>query len=154
MKLCCYTPYDNRKKKCVKCKKKLIKSSKKNLIETLPKDILEYIIQLYLKSKNMFFYSNLSLVSKYFSYNFNILYKSFKYVQYKNFTNLKKTIYYVTSKKYNIKFAKLYFSNSQRNFNLLFGEENMELSKHKIKLYNLSKFNEVSNLSHFDFIII
>ena len=154
MKFCCYTSYDNRKKKCVKCNKKLIKSSKKNLIETLPQDILEYIIQLYLKSKNMFFYSNVSLVSKYFSYSFNILYKSFKYVQYKNFTNLKKTIYYVTSKKYNIKFAKLYFSYNQRKFNLLFGEENMELSRHKIRLYNLSKFNEVSNLSHFDFIII
>ena len=154
MKFCCYTSYNNRKQKCTKCKKKLIKGSKKNLIEKLPTDILEYIIQLYLKSKNMFFYSNLSLVCKYFSYNFNILYKSFKYVQYKNLIDLKKSIYFVTSKKYNIKFAKLYFCNSKRKFNLLFGEENMELTKHKINFYNLSKFYETYNLVYFDFIFI
>ena len=137
MKVCCYNLYNNRKKFCIKCKKKLTNSTNKNLIEKLPNDIIQYILKLYLKSKNMFFYSNLSLVSKSFNYNFNILYKSFQYIQYNNINNLlKKNIYFVTSKKFNIKFAKLYFCLGRKKFNLLFGEENMELSKHKSHLYN------------------
>ena len=84
----------------------------------------------------MFFYSNLSLVSKSFNYNFNILYKYFQYIPYNNIKNLKKNVYFVKSLKFNIKFAKLYFCLGRNKFNLLFGEENMELSKHKSHLYN------------------
>ena len=90
MKVCCYNLYSNTKKICRKCKRKLINSTNKNLIEKLHNDIIQYIVKLYLKSKNMFFYSNLSLVSKSFNYNFNILYKSFQYIQYNNINNLKK----------------------------------------------------------------
>ena len=149
MKVCCYNLYNNRKKFCIKCKKKLTNSTNKNLIEKLPNDIIQYILKLYLKSKNMFFYSNLSLVSKSFSYNFNILYKYFQYFSFNNLNNLKKNIYFVTSNKFKIKFAKLYFCSGRNRFNLLFGEENMELSKHKsyslentsYKMYNLLYFN-------------
>lgn len=136
MKVCCYNLYNNRKKYCIKCKKKLTNSTNKNLIEKLPNDIIQYILKLYLKSKNMFFYSNLSLVSKSFNYNFNILYKYFQYIPYNNIKNLKKNVYFVRSEKFNIKFAKLYFCLGRNKFNLLFGEENMELSKHKSHLYN------------------
>lgn len=152
MKCCCYKLYHNRKKICIICKKKLTNSTKNNLLEKLPPDIIQYIILLYLKSKNMFFYSNLSLISKSFNYNFNILYKSFQYISYNNFKNLNKTIYYVRSKKFNIKFAKLYFSVGRYKFNLLFGEENMELSTHKY--YSIDKFYDISILLNFDFIII
>jgi len=149
MKVCCYNLYNNRKKICIKCKKKLTNSTNKNFIEKLPNDIIQYILKLYLKSKNMFFYSNLSLVSKSFNYNFNILYKYFQYVSFNNLNNLKKNIYFVTSNKFKIKFAKLYFCSGRNRFNLLFGEENMELSKHKsyslentsYKMYNLLYFN-------------
>lgn len=152
MKCCCYKLYHNRKKICIICKKKLTNSTKKNLLEKLPPDIIEYIIQIYLTSKNMFFYSNLSLISKSFNYNFNILYKSFQYISYNNFNNLNKTIYFVRSIKFNIKFAKLYFSVGRSKFNLLFGEENMELSTHKY--YAIDKFYDISILLNFDFIII
>ena len=136
MKVCCYNLYNNKKKFCIKCKKKLIKSTNKNLIEKFPNDIIQYILKLYLISKNMFFYSNLSLVSKSFNYNFNILYKYFQYIPFNNIKNLKKNVYFVRSEKFNIKFAKLYFCLGRKKFNLLFGEENMELSKHKSYLYN------------------
>ena len=155
MKCCCYKLYNNKKKICIICKKKLPNSTKKNLLEKLPPDIIEYIIKLYIKSKNMFFYSNLSLVSKTFNYNFNILYKSFKFFSYNNFNNFNKTIYFVKSKKFNIKFAKLYFYLGRNKFNLLFGEENMELSTHKSSMIKYdNKFYNISNLSNFDFIII
>ena len=154
MKLCCYTSYDNRKKKCIKCRKKLIKSTNKYLLGNLPNEIIQYIFKLYLKSKNMYYYSNVSLVSKYFNYNFNILYKSFKCISHKKMENLNKSIYYVKSKYYNIKFAKLYFHKTQYKFNLLFGEENMELATHKVNNVVCDRLNEMYNLPHFDFIII
>jgi len=152
MKVCCYNLYNNRKKFCIKCKKKLINSTNKNLIENLPNDIIQYILKLYLKSKNMFFYSNLSLVSKSFNYNFNILYKYFQYIPYNINNLLKKNIYFVTSKKFSIKFAKLYFCLGRDKFNLLFGEENMELSKHKSYFYNDSFY--ISKLLDFYIVFI
>jgi len=155
MKFCCYTPYNNNKRKCTKCKKKLIKSSTKYLFGNLPQDIIQYIFQFYLKSKYMYYYSNLSLVSKIFHKNFNILYKSLPCIPYKKMKNFNKPIYYVTSKHFNIKLAKLYFNKSSYKFNLLFGEENMLLSMHKINdtKTNFNK-NEIYYLPYFNFIII
>ena len=154
MKFCCYTPYNNNKRKCTKCKKKLIKNSKKNIFEKLPHDIIQHILKFYLKSKNMFVYSNLSLVSKTFNYNFNILYKSLQYIPYNNIDKFNKSIYYVSSKYFNIKFAKLYFHKTQGKFNLLFGEENTLLSSHKNYETMCFTKNELHNLIYFRFIII
>lgn len=164
MKSCCYKLYNNKKKICQVCKKILTNFTKKNLLEKIPSDIREYIIRLYLKSKNMFYYSNLSLVSKSFNYSFNKLYKSFQYISYNNFDNLYnnliKSIYFVKSKKFNIKFAKLYFYQGRAKFNLLLGEENIQLSIHKYhsidnKYHSINnKFYNISNLLNFDFIVI
>ena len=155
MKFCCYTPYNNNKRKCTKCKKKLIKNSKKNIFEKLPQDIIQYIFQFYLKSKYMYYYSNLSLVSKTFHNNFNILYKSLPCISYKKMKDCDKPIYYVRTKHFNIKFAKLYFNRSAYKFNLLFGEETILLSMHKINdtdvIFNK---NEIYYLPYFDFIIV
>ena len=154
MKFCCYTKYNNRKRKCIKCKKPLSKCTNKNLLEKLPNDILQYILKLYLKSKNMFCYSNLMLVSKTFNNNFNILYKTFKYISYKNLYNLNKSVYYVKSTHFNIKFAKLYFHKTQYKFNLLLGEENMVLATHKNHNRVCNRLNEMYNLPYFTFIFI
>ena len=154
MKFCCYTPYNNNKRKCTKCKKKLIKNSKKYLFGNLPHDIIQYILHLYYNSKYMYYYSNLSLVSKTFHNNFNILYKSLPCISYKKMKDFDKPIYYVTSKHFNIKFAKLYFHKTQGKFNLLFGEENTLLSSHKNYETMCFTKNELHNLIYFRFIII
>ena len=152
MKFCCYTPYSNKKRICTICKKKLIKNTKKDLFSILPQDIIHYIFLFYLKTKYMYYYSNLSLVSNVFHYNFDILYKSLPCIPYNEMKKFKKTIYYVTSKTYNIKCAKLYFSDGRTTFNLLFGEENMLLSTHKFN--NINNKLDIYYLSYFDFIII
>ena len=154
MKFCCYTPYNNKKKKCSKCNKKLIKSTNKYLFGKLPYDIIQYILHLYYNSKNMYYYSNLSLVSKTFNYNFNILFKSSQYIPYNNIDKFNKSIYYVSSKYFNIKFAKLYFHKTQGKFNLLFGEENTLLSSHKNYETICFTKNELHNLIYFRFIMI
>ena len=154
MKFCCFIQYNNYKKICIKCKKKLNNSNNKCLFYKISYELIQYIFLLYYKSKNMYYYSNISLVSKYFNYNFNILYKSFKFFKpflYENFTN---SIYYVKSTYYNIKFAKLYFHKTYNKFNLLIGEENMSLAEHK-NISNL--YHKLINqyyLIYFDFISI
>jgi len=154
MKYCCYTEYSNNKRKCTKCKKKLNKNSKKNILENIPEDIIQNILKFYLKSKYMYYYSNLSLVSKTFYDNFNILYKSLPSIPYKEMGNFNKPIYYVRSKKLNIKFAKLYFSRGAKKFNLLFGEENMLLSMHKLNGTDNNFKDDIYYLHYFDFITI
>ena len=157
MKCCCYTLYNNRKKICSKCKKKLIKSTNKYLLYKLPHELIQNIFRLYYKSKYMYYYSNLSLVSKYFNYNFNILYKSFKSILYQfpltYFDNLKASIFYVKSVHFNIKFAKLYFHKSKKKFKLLFGEENMLLATHKYSNDICYKYIDIYYLQYFEFII-
>lgn len=156
MKFCCYTSYSNRKKKCIKCNSKLKNiSSKKNIICLLSDDIIQKIIHKYLKSKFMFYYCNLSLVSKTFNSNFNILYKSFTSINYSKLNKPYKSIYYITSEKFKIKFAKLYFRMTKL-YSLLFGEENIDLGTHKnytLSNKNFEKYN-IENLKFFNIFII
>lgn len=151
MKFCCYTRYNNNKKKCDKCKKKLIKIYKYNIINKLPNEILQRIIYFYIKSKYMFYYVNLQFVSKFWNLNFNTFLYTQKFLNYKNILiRKKKNKYFVTSTYYNIKFAKLYISKDKSKYNILFGNENIDLASHKINLN--TKYISILNFKYLKFL--
>ena len=106
----------------------------------LNNDVIINIIKHYLKSKNILYFCDLSLVCIYFRNSFNLFYKSLKFInfnidpniyyeylntmskpdndkQFKNmiikylYENKFKNKYYVRSLKHNIKFSKLGFNN-------------------------------------------
>jgi len=124
-------------------------------ITLLPDDIIQKIILKYIKSYNVFYYCNISIISHYFYKNFNIFYSTLKFTNFKN--NYNKSIYFVKSDKYKIKFAKLYFHKKDNGFNLLYGEENLRLIEYKS--FNLAmpyeKDNKhLSNINDYQYAII
>lgn len=149
MKFCCYTIYNNNNKKCNKCRKKLKKIYKYNIINKLPSDILQLIISFYIKSKYMFYYINLQFVSKSWHLNFNTFLYTQKFLSYNNILK-NKNKYFITSIYYNIKFAKLYISKDINKYNILFGNENIDLASHKIKLD--TKYISIQNFKYLKFL--
>lgn len=146
------------------------------MICELPNDILLIIYKRYMKKLNLY-YCNLGLVSKKMYNILGILCDNSKYkkfiLPYNDLDNYRKleiktmrdsfnliyklneyklnSIYYVRSKKYNIKFVKLYFIKMNLyNFGLIYGDEGLLFSF--IKYINESKQLEL--LKDFEYIII
>ena len=108
-------------------------------IQLLSNDIIENIINLYIKSNYMFYYCNLSLVSKKFNYNFNNFYISAKFISFDLLNKKYNSIYYITSYKHNIKFAKMYINYINNTFYLLIGTEGTLFATQKTINYNNNK---------------
>ena len=151
MKFCCYTLYSNRKKKCNKCNKLLpnIIKYNSNILNKLNNDMIQNIIYFYFKSKFMFYYADLMLVSKKFYYNFNEILNCNH--NFKNYDNSFKSIYFIKSNKFKIKFAKIYISNDKYRYNILFGNENLDLATHKSILD--SKNIDITDFKYLQFLI-
>ena len=151
MKFCCYTPYSNRKKICNKCNKLLpnIIKYNSNILIKLNNDMIKNIIYFYLKSKYMFYYTNLMLVSKKFYYNFNEILKcNYNFIKYDNSS---KSIYFIKSNKFKIKFAKIYISKERHKYNILFGNEKIDLATHKS--FQNCKNIDIKNFQYLEFLI-
>lgn len=146
------------------------------MICKLPNDILLIIYKRYLKNFNLY-YCYLGLVSKKMYNLLNILSNNSKFLKFKlpyNYINkfrkledkditinnkfvnkLDKyklnSIYYVRSKKYSIKFAKIYFAKANLyNFGLIYGHEGLLFPIMK----SMNKGKNIELLKDFEYIVI
>lgn len=146
------------------------------MICKLSNDVLFIIYKRYLKNLNLY-YCYLGLVSKKMYNLLNILYKNSKFIKFRlpydyinKFRKLEEkdisinnkfvsrldkyklnSVYYVRSKKYNIKLAKIYFKKtSLYNFGLIYGHEGLLFPVIK----SMNKGKNIELLKDFEYINI